>query len=330
MGTQYRAALIGCGRISDQHARAFLEQGNVDIVAGCDINRDHLASVCDKYQIRGRYTSHEEMLAREKDLDLVSVCTYPRVHAEHTIASAQAGVRGVLCEKPMCLGMDEAEAMIEACRQSGTKLAIAHRHRQNPHFTRARELIASGAIGQPRLAWCYLTKSIINNGTHLLDMIRYLLGDPKATWVMGQAGRTRDTMYQESPVEEASMGLVAFQDGTRGLIEMGELVPEDGFRFRVWGSEGVLEATTRDVEVLTPTGVTRFQVEPNQGFVEQTGELIAWLEGGPVHRSPPEAGLACTEIMMAMYESARTHQVVHLPLQARGYPMLKMASEIAQ
>jgi hypothetical protein len=76
------------------------------------------------------------------------------------------------------------------------------------------------------------------------------------------------------------------------------------------------------VQVLDQSGETTYQQEPNQGFVEQTRELIGWLEGGPEHRSPGESGLACTEILMAIHESARTGQVIELPLQVDGYPML--------
>jgi predicted dehydrogenase len=327
MGERYRAALIGCGNISHRHARAFLEQGNVDIVAACDINKDHLDQVCDEFEIPNRYVDHVTMLAKEKDIDLISVCTYPRVHAEHTINSARAGVRGVLCEKPMCLGVDEAQAMIDACAQSGTKLAVAFRHRQNPNFIKAKELVASGAIGEPMLAWCYLQRSLINNGCHMVDMIRYLLGDPKTEWVMGQAGPLRDTLYQESPVELASIAFVKFEGGTRGLVESGELVEPNGFKFRVWGSEGTIEATTRSVLLMDSSGAQNHDQEPNSGFAEQTGELIRWLEGGPAHRSPGENGLANTEILMAAHESARTGQLIHMPFEDAGYPMLKRVGQ---
>jgi UDP-N-acetyl-2-amino-2-deoxyglucuronate dehydrogenase len=324
----YRAALIGCGRISHRHAKAFLAQGNVEIVAGCDINAENLQQVCDEYGIPGRYADYQEMLAQEPNLDLISVCTYPKFHAEHTIAAAQSGAKGVLCEKPMCLGVDEAQAMIDACQENDTKLAVAFRHRQNPNFTRGRELIADGAIGDPMLAWCFLGNPIIDNGSHIVDMIRYLLGEPPAEWVMGHTSRKADTMYQGSPVEEAGNGLIAFQGGTRGLIELGELVPANGFRFRVWGSEGMLEASQRGVELFDRAGRETLQSEPNDGFAEQTRELIGWIEGEPEHRSPGESGKACTEILMAIYESARIGQVVQLPLHVDGYPMLKMVGEV--
>ena len=319
----YRAALIGCGNISGRHARAYLEQGNVQLVAACDINRENLYRTCDELNIPGRYASHQDLFEHESVVDLVSVCTYPKLHAEQTIAAANAGARGVLCEKPMCLSLDEADAMIHACRQNNTRLVIAHRHRQSPNFNRARNLIAEGAIGEPRLVWSYLTSCLVDNGTHIVDMMRYLLGDPEADWVMGQASRKRDTHYQGSPAEESGMGLVAFKSGTRALLEMGEKTPEDGFRFRVLGSEGTIEAALDEVILTDTNGISRFREESKPGFVEQTRELIAWMEGGPEHRSSAEKGRAATELLVAMHESARIGELVELPLEIGYDPMRK-------
>ncbi|MDA0745533.1 MAG: Gfo/Idh/MocA family oxidoreductase [bacterium] len=327
MSTQYRAALIGCGGISYRHAKAYLEQGNVELVAACDINPENLKKVCDEFNIPGRYASHEDLFQKEKNIHLVSICTYPKAHAEQTIAAATAGAKAVLCEKPMCLGLDNADAMRNACRKSGTKLVIAHRHRQNPNFNKARDLIAQGAIGEPRLVWCYLTSCIVDNGTHIVDLMRYLLGDPDADWVMGHASRKGDKFYQSSPAEESGLGLIAFKTGTRAMLEMGERVLEDGFRFRVVGTEGSLETFIQGVNLYNKTGLTEIREEPNQGFIEQTREMIAWLEGGPEHRSTGETGRATTELLMAIHESARLGELVELPLTVGYDPMQKRVEE---
>ncbi len=319
----YRAALIGCGNISGRHARAYLTQGNVELVAACDINPENLNRTCDELKIPGRYASHQDLFRREAGIDLVSVCTFPKVHAEQTIAAANAGAKAVLCEKPMCLSLEEADGMIRACRRNGTRLVIAHRHRQSPNFNKARSLIANGAIGEPRLVWSYLTSCLVDNGTHIVDMMRYLLGDPEADWVMGQASRKRDTLYQGSPAEESSVGLVAFGNGTRAVVEMGERTPKDGFRFRVLGSEGTIDATLDEVLLTDGNGITAFRDEPRPGFIEQTREMIAWVEGGPEHRSSDRQGRAATEILVAMHESARTGELIELPLKIGYDPMKK-------
>jgi predicted dehydrogenase len=327
MAKSYRAAIIGCGGISRRHVQAFQEQGNVRIVAACDINSDSMNAVCDDLGIRGRYLSHEDLFKRERGIDLVSICTYPKAHAAQTVAAAEAGAKAILCEKPMCLSLDEADAMIEACKEHGTKLVIAHRHRQNPNFTRARDLIAEGAIGEPKLAWCYLTSCIIDNGTHIVDMIRYLLSDPDTEWVMGHASRKKGTYYQESPAEESGTGLIAFKTGTRAMIEMGALTPKDGFTFRVMGSDGLIQVTQQGIDLIDRSGEKEIKEEPNTGFVEQTREMVQWLEGGPAHRSTGEIGRATTEILVGIHESARLGELVEFPLDIGYNPMQKRVEE---
>ena len=144
---------------------------------------------------------------------------------------------------------------------------------------------------------------------------------------MGQASRKRDTHYQGSPAEESSMGLAAFKTGTRAFLEMGEKTPTDGFRFRVLGSEGTLEAALDEVILADKNGVARFREEPRAGFFEQTGEMIAWMEGGPEHRSSAEKGRAATELLVAMHESARIGELIELPLKIGYDPMRKRADE---
>ena len=78
---------------------------------------------------------------------------------------------------------------------------------------------------------------------------------------MGQASRKRDTLYQGSPAEESSVGLVAFRTGTRAVLEMGEKTPKDGFRFRVLGSEGTIDAALDEVVLTDRNGITTFRDE---------------------------------------------------------------------
>ena len=69
------------------------------------------------------------------------------------------------------------------------------------------------------------------------------------------------------------------------------------------------------------SGAKGFKEPTTQGFVEQTRELIAWVEGGPGHRNTGEIARATIEVLMAIHESARTRQVIHLPLTVGDYPM---------
>jgi hypothetical protein len=108
---------------------------------------------------------------------------------------------------------------------------------------------------------------------------------------------------------------------------MGGQTPEDGFTFRVLGSNGVIEATQQGVELIDRSGEKQIKEEPNTGFVEQTREMIAWLEGGPEHRSTGGVGRATTELLVAMHESARLRELVEIPLEIGYNPMQKRIEE---
>ena len=78
-----------------------------------------------------------------------------------------------------------------------------------------------------------------------------------------------------------------------------------------------------------PLRVEAEEIRPIGGHTNaaQVRELIAWIEGGPEHRGSGRKARATVEIMMALYESARQHHVVHLPLQEEGYPLVLMVDE---
>src|SRR6266849_178877 len=128
MSGQYRAAIIGCGGISSRHARGFNELPRCELVAGADVRPENAAQRAAEFGIPRTYTDYRELLAQEKP-DLVAICTWPGTHAKITIAAAEAGAKGILCEKPACLSLEEMDAMIGACDHTGCRLAIAHHHR---------------------------------------------------------------------------------------------------------------------------------------------------------------------------------------------------------
>ena len=145
MNEKYRAGVIGCGGISRSHARASHQHERVNLVAAADINPEALKKFADQFSISAKYANYKEMLAKEA-LDLVSVCTWQGTHAEITIAAAESGVKGILCEKPMAVNLGEADSMIEACDRSGTKLVICHQHRFDAINVEARKLVQEGVI----------------------------------------------------------------------------------------------------------------------------------------------------------------------------------------
>jgi predicted dehydrogenase len=230
-----------------------------------------------------------------------------------------------MCEKPMCLSLAEADAMIEACERSGTRLSIAHNQRCEARNHAARRLIAEGAIGTPTLLRSGPQGGLLNNGTHAIDLARFVLGDPAGLWVMGQVERRSDRYERGHPIEDRCAGLVGLEGGARMVIESD--MPQDwpGGVF-VYGTDGALRLGDSSLELLSSdeSGWRAIPVSPVPG---QHESLLDWVEGGP--ESPQSARLArgTTEVMMALYESARRRGLVTLPLSPGPSALHQMIDE---
>jgi UDP-N-acetyl-2-amino-2-deoxyglucuronate dehydrogenase len=338
---EYRVGIVGCGGISRVHAKAYQSTSNTEIVCCADIKEEAVSKFGEEFNIpeSSRYLSHEAMLESE-ELDIISVCTWHGSHSPITVDACKAGLKGVLCEKPMATSLGEADAMLEASAASGTKIAIGHQGRFRPVSVKARDLILAGAIGQPTAAFRRDSDGLLNNGTHAIDGVCFLLGDPKAEWVMGQVSRYTDKWERRVRIEDCCMGLVCFEGGTRFVIESD--LPEPGHPGpSVYGTEGAIRIERGAVYLMNPKQAGWQEIKPGEPIARpedtvmqagwsapaeasptQVAELIAWIEGRiEEHRGSGRHARATMEIMMAIYESLRTRDVVRLPLQTRESPL---------
>ena len=122
-----RIGIIGCGRIARSHMKAYLNQPDVEIVAGVDIVPGKAEAFMKQFipeGVKTDYATHEEMLAdKSLCLDAVSVCTYNRQHAKPTIDALKAGVN-VLLEKPFTVTLDEAIEVMRVEKETGKLLSV--------------------------------------------------------------------------------------------------------------------------------------------------------------------------------------------------------------
>lgn len=326
MEEKYRAGIVGCGGIARSHARAYQRHEKVNLVAAADLNPEALKKFSDQFSISAKYTDYREML-RKEDLDLVSVCTWQGTHAEITIAAAERGVKGILCEKPMAVNLGEADAMIEACDRSGTKLVVCHQHRFDAINVEARKLVQEEAIGQPTMVFRRVRDGLLNNGTHYIDGVRYILGDPETEWVIGQVERRTDRYERRCRIEDLCMGLICFSGGIRFVIESDLPGPEVSAPL-IYGTEGILTARDGRLLLLNDKRLGWQEIKPTEEGTTQLAELIAWIEGRiKEHRGSGRQARYTMEIMMAIYESLRIKGLVKMPLKTKESPLEMMIKD---
>lgn len=329
MADTLKVGFVGCGGISRGHASCFRANEETAIVAACDTRPDAVEKFAKEFAVERTYAGYRDMLAAE-ELDVVCICTWPNSHAEITIAAARAGVKGVLCEKPMCIDLAEADTMILASKRSGTKLVIGHVRRFIAGHVEARRLIAAGAIGKPSLMRSNGGGGLSNTHTHSIDAFRFLLGDPAPVWVMGQVQRQSDRWERLSPIEDLCLCYVCFDGGARAIIESDmpkSAAPENSF---IYGTEGILDIQRASVRLLSAksTEWQEFKLESTNHVRAQIEEFLALLRGDvEAHRGDAAHARTAMEIMMAVYESARTRSLVHMPLDIYGSPLEQMIQD---
>ncbi len=145
-----RVGIIGTGWIADAHIKSYLNQPDVELVAGADLIPGKASAFFAKHGVEGvktDYASHKEMLDDESlHLDAVSICTYNRQHAEPAIYALNKGVN-VLLEKPFTVTLDEAIEVMRAEKASGKVLSIGFQPRLDANMKKIKEIVESGELG---------------------------------------------------------------------------------------------------------------------------------------------------------------------------------------
>ncbi len=204
-----RIGIIGTGWIAGAHIQAYLNQPDVEIVAGVDIVPGKAKAFFEQYGVKGvktDYATHTEMLAdKSLKLDAVSICTYNRQHAQPAIDALKAGIH-VLVEKPFTVTLDEAVEVIRAEKESGKILSIGHQPRMDANMQMIKKICQSGQLGKiyyiqtgggrrrgipTPFGTTFIEDktaglgALVDIGCYSLDMVLNAVGNPKPLTVSG-------------------------------------------------------------------------------------------------------------------------------------------------
>lgn len=249
--------VIGCGAIAQEaHLPNYAAHPQARLVAVADIDEGRARAAAEKFSVPHVYTDYHHLLARD-DIQAVSICTPNYLHAEQTIAAAQAG-KHVLCEKPMAISIAEADNMISAAEDAKVQLMVGFTHRFYPFNQKARELIAGGKIGRPytvrcRFAhrgpytswgamseWFFDSKragggAALDMGIHALDLIRFVLGAEVRSVSANLA-----TFVHDIRDEDTAIINLEFSNGSLGYIETGWHSWPGTLGLEIYGAKGTI------------------------------------------------------------------------------------------
>jgi predicted dehydrogenase len=321
-------AVIGLGRIAGHFMPGVLSTANSRITGLVSGHRDKAERMAAHYDVPANsiysYDNFDE-IAHNPAIDAVYVALPNSMHAEYTIRAAKAG-KHVLCEKPMCVSVAEAEAMIAACKAANVKLMIAYRCHYEPTNLKAVELIRSGALGQVQAIesangfniapgeWRLNKKlagggPLFDVGIYSLNACRYLTGEEPSQIAAYASVIDHDGRFNE--VEENIAWTMRFPSGIVASCNTSYGASMNGF-YRVHGSKGWLDANPafyyEGLHLRGELSGTQLD-EPNPArdpahFTLQAEHFSHCVQNGLEPKTPGEEGLRDMQYMTEIYRSA--------------------------
>lgn len=341
---EFRVALVGCGRIARSHFDAIAKVDGLSLSAVCD-------EIPARAEEAGRansvpwYTEYEAML-KEASCDAVVIATPSGLHPEHGILAARAG-KHVISEKPMAIKLTTADALVKACDDARVQLFVVKQNRLNPSIQLLRKAIDKGRFGKIYVAnttvrwtrpqeyydqapwrgtWEFDGGAFMNQASHYVDLMQWLVGPVES--VMAKTA----TLARKIEAEDTGIAVLKFRNGALGCIEVTMLTFPKNLEgsITILGEKGTVKiggtavnkvehwqfADYDDDDKLIETAST---TPPNvYGFGHEGyyRNVLAVLRGEAKADTDGRGGRKSLELILGIYESARTGTEVSLPLKA--------------
>lgn len=350
MENKVKLAFVGVGGIFDMHMSVAVKNPAIEIYAFCDIDKDKLQAKGAKYGITKLFTDYKEMLKLD-EIDGVVICTWNKEHAPISIAALKAG-KHVFCEKPMAINAQEAQEMLDTAKECQRQLYVGFVRRCGADCRAVRSFVEAGCLGNPYFAKAkYIRRNgypggwfgvkelsgggpLIDLGVHVIDLIRYVTGNPKPVSVYAMTSNklgmldgvakgtmhTAQTMLQQaSDVEDFAAAMIRFDNGMVLSVEASfTLNGEDSTEVSIFGDKGgmQLEPQMKLYSVMNGYCVTTVPVPEakfdwDQSFYMQMDNFVRAIKGEISALSIAEDGVTLMKILSGAYESARIgHEVI--------------------
>jgi len=342
---EFRIAFSGCGRISKNHFDAIAKIDGLELAAVCDADPARAAAAGAERKVP-HFTSYERMLAETK-AELVTIATPSGLHPAQGIAAANAG-KHVVMEKPMAISLTGADQLVQACDKAGVHLFVVKQNRLNPPVQLLKRAVDRGRFGRIYLAsctvhwarpqeyydqapwrgtWEFDGGAFMNQASHYVDLIQWLMGPVES--VMAKTA----TLARKIETEDSGVAILKFRSGALGTIEVTMLAYPRNLEgsITILGEKGSVKiggtavnkieywefADYDDDDKLVESADT---IPPNVYGLGHEGyyrNVLSVLRGEAKPDTDGRAGRKSLELILGIYESAKTGREVPLPLRAQ-------------
>ncbi len=339
-----RVSLVGCGRISRNHFDAIARINGLELVAVCD-------SVSERAQAAGEaqrvpwFVHFDEML-RDVESDAVVIATPSGLHPQHGIAAAKTG-RHVITEKPMAISLHAADALVQACDDAGVRLFVVKQNRLNPPVQLVKRALDKGRFGRLymgnctvrwtrpqeyydqapwRGTWEFDGGAFMNQASHYVDLMQWLMGPVES--VIAKTA----TLARNIEAEDTGAAVFKFRSGAIGVMEVTMLTYPRNLEgsITLLGERGSVRiggtavnrvehwefADYDDDDKLVDTTASNPPTVYGFGHEGYYRNVLSVLRGEAEPDTDGRSGRKSLELILGIYESARTGRDVPLPLRS--------------
>jgi UDP-N-acetyl-2-amino-2-deoxyglucuronate dehydrogenase len=341
-----RLVVVGCGRISERHLDAIDANAELKLVGVCDEVPDRGRAAGEKYGVPA-FSSCAAMLA-ETDADAAVLCTPSGLHPRHGIMAAQRGLH-VICEKPMATRLEEADQLVKSCDEANVHLFVVKQNRLNPGVQLLKRATEQGRFGRIYLAsvrvfwnrpqtyydmapwrgtWEFDGGAFMNQGSHYVDLIQWLMGPVESV------SAKIATLARRIETEDTGAAILRFRSGALGMLEITMLTYPRNLEgsITVLGERGTVQIAGTALNRVEQWQFAEYhdddreaealRVAPDPLSLYGSGHrpyyenVVKVLRGEAAPGTDGREGRKSLELILGIYESARSGREIHLPLRA--------------
>lgn len=320
------------------YCQVLSEMEEVEFIGVSDESYERTKCMAKQYGVKKWSTDHREIIEDAAiDAVIITACTN-----QHAGLSELAAINGkqVLCDKPIEVSLEKADSIIQTIKKTEVKFMMSFTRRVKPHFIKAKEMIQKGKIGQvacimetgrfllPRSEpnseepgwYAEMAKAggggFVDHAVHQLDALRWFLNDE----VEQVLGYTSNLVYKEIEVEDYGIATFKFNKGTVATVESTwTVVPPDApcDRVEIQGTKGsiTIDEISHRTTLYDRKGEVsyHFPFEDSDIFRKMLENFVTAIRSDRPPLASAWDGRAATELVLAVYQSAKEGRRITLP-----------------
>jgi len=344
--------IIGCGMISNFHARAISEIRGANLAACFDA----VPAAADRFATATGCTAYHDLSAMlaDDEVDVVTICTPSGAHMEPAVAAAKAG-KHVIVEKPLEITLKRCDRIVDACRAAGVKLSTVFPSRFHQSSMEMKKAVEGGRFGRLTVGDAYVKwfrsqdyydsgqwrgtweldggGALMNQAIHSVDLLLWLMGP-----VAEVTAHTATLAHERIDVEDVAVATLRFENGALGVIEASTAIfPGYLKEIEIHGSEGSAAIKEEDIVAWDFSRRNRrdaaIQREMNQhkssgggasdpaaighqAHTKQFKDVLSAIRRDGQPAIDGGEGRRSVEVILAIYKAAESGRAIPLPLKS--------------